>query len=100
MVPFAHFKHLGIILQGGFYCIIRIIKSLLNHTCKIFYILKMQSNVLFAHYQTYVSDLPQIIFIKILFPVKWYITPFNNEILRIFNSSFNDFTYNWPQILC
>ena len=61
---------------------------------------KMAADVLFAHHQKERADAAKGLRGKIIFPMKWDIAAFYNQVLMIFNGCFNHFTHNGPKIMC
>ena len=90
---------LGVIQEYAFQGTFLVIPAILNDAGEFADILKMTADIAFAHDQAIATDMGQIIRRKILLPVKGNIAALHDEVLMIFNGSFDYFPNDGPEII-
>ena len=89
----------SLILPDQFLCIqSAVIHTVLYVAGMFFNITKVGFDIPPGHDQAHIADFLPVAFIKVLFPVKGYVTALYNEILTVLNGSLYHFPHDGPEI--
>lgn len=97
-VLFGEGEDACVVCDDGLHRAIAVIQTILYDTCIALDIVKVTTDVGFAHHQAVILYAAAVFFGEILFPIERNVASLHNEVLLVFDGGFDDFAYDRPQI--